>query len=240
MVIVPASRRIRFLASLINYAPILLFIVIAGQGDKADGWGMGVFIFNILFLITQSTLYFARGQTVGKMLLGLNIYTYDSEKARADKLVLRLILGPLLSIVCFPYWFANYGLIIAKNKQCLHDRLTKTYVGMWRDESYLILKTSAEIMQTRRKWALAIDILIPVFVAALMLGIFMVIVAIWAVLGALTFGMLWFMWEHYFDEIPRILVFTGFTITILTYMYEAYLVAIRHTSIGKIICKVKA
>ncbi|NIK75248.1 putative RDD family membrane protein YckC [Paenibacillus castaneae] len=237
-VLVPASRKIRIFASIINYVPILLFFIVAGRGGEFNSWDMVVFLFTLIFLITQLILYFTKGQTVGKMICKLHIYTYDQQKAKADKLFLRLLLGPFLSMF-FPYMFANYGFILSKDKQCLHDKFTKTYVGIWRNEFELAIKTPAEMMAARRKAALAIDILIPVFITAIMLGLYFIIILLWIALGIITVGYTFFMDWPFINNLPRYLIISGVAITVIIYIVEAILISTRRTTIGNMIIKVK-
>ena len=86
----------------------------------------------VLFLVIQGYLLASRGQTIGKMALGLRIVRTDGSSASFGRLVgLRYGVGSLLAVN--PVLAQIYGTLDAlfifhSSRRCLHDRIADTIV----------------------------------------------------------------------------------------------------------------
>ncbi|BBI31024.1 RDD family protein [Cohnella abietis] len=239
LVLVPATPTVRLLASVVNYFPFFaLNLRIFFYDGDLTGWDMALFTFVFIFTIVQLTLYCVQGQTVGKIIFKLNIYSYDGQKAKLGKLLLRLIVGPLLSFIP-PYMFINYGAILMKNKQCLHDKLTHTFVGVWREEAELAAAIPVDPATVRRRWALVLDIVFPGFIALALWILFYFLQFVYIVLFAISMGLLAFLYEPYLKIILDNMFNFGIVLTVVFYLITAYLIIRRRTSIGRILLKVR-
>ncbi|HJV94825.1 MAG TPA: RDD family protein [Albitalea sp.] len=89
----------------------------------------GVFV---AFVVVQGYLLATRGQTVGKMLLGIRIVRSDGERASFGRLVgLRYGVGFLINAIPFIgglYGLVDSLLIFRESRQCLHDNIADTIV----------------------------------------------------------------------------------------------------------------
>tara|TARA_Y100000994_G_C15401202_1_gene321792 strand:- start:79 stop:585 length:507 start_codon:yes stop_codon:yes gene_type:complete len=154
-----ATRTRRFLATIIDMClvPILtLFLVmIFGLVEHAEDYAAGNnMFFNILatailgYMILNGFLLWSRGQTVGKLLLGIAIVSSDGfdhmEPASFWRLILiRAIFFPLLFLLVMPFLpailFPDIGwlfvipimdqlTILGNNRRCIHDYVSRTRV----------------------------------------------------------------------------------------------------------------
>ena len=86
----------------------------------------------VIFLILQGYLLHTRGQTIGKMLLGIRIVRSDGSKATLARLAgIRYFANSILTLIPVVGWI--YGLvdvlmIFRESRQCVHDNLADTIV----------------------------------------------------------------------------------------------------------------
>ena len=154
-----ATRTRRFLATIIDMClvPILtLFLVMVfGLVEDAEDYAQGNRMFlNILatailgYLVLNGFLLWNRGQTIGKLLLGIAIVSSvdldNIEPASFWNLILiRAIFFPLLFLLVMPFlpailfpdigWLFVIPLIdqlpiLGKNRRCVHDYISRTRV----------------------------------------------------------------------------------------------------------------
>jgi uncharacterized RDD family membrane protein YckC len=86
----------------------------------------------LLFAIVNGYLLMTRGQTVGKMLLGMRIVRPDGSAASPGRIIgLRYAVGWLLSavpVVGMVYALVDCLLIFRADRRCLHDLIADTIV----------------------------------------------------------------------------------------------------------------
>jgi len=85
-----------------------------------------------VFAALQGTLLVRRGQTLGKILLGVRIVRPDGSRAGAARLLgLRYLLGfviAMIPIIGVIYGLVDSLLIFRESRRCLHDQIADTIV----------------------------------------------------------------------------------------------------------------
>lgn len=101
-----------------------LFDQIFGETDL-----LIIFAFIFFYAIGNILLLSVRGQTVGKLLLGVQIVGYRSEKPKGfySTVFLRIIVNGLLRIIP-GYGFLDILFILSPEQRCLHDYIADTKV----------------------------------------------------------------------------------------------------------------
>lgn len=84
-------------------------------------------------VIAQATLIAARSQSIGKILVGIQIVTSRGRKPGVVRgVLLREWLVPLSAMIPLAGWFLwlvdPFHIFHGHNRQCLHDRLARTFV----------------------------------------------------------------------------------------------------------------
>jgi len=111
-------------------APMAQFVVGATGGTVTQAGGavltlLALFFSLALWAIYEGLMLQARGQTLGKMALGLKVVTVDGGDISAGqawgRAAIRQLLGSLLLVDYIPAFFT-------KDKTCLHDMIAKTRV----------------------------------------------------------------------------------------------------------------
>ena len=113
---------IRFLASLID--SVILFIVALILGAITAGASAYIqLIINILYYVLFTGL---RGQTPGKMVVGIQVLTREGEVPGIGRAILREVIGKFVSgiVLLLGYIWVAFDL----NKQGWHDKIAGTYV----------------------------------------------------------------------------------------------------------------
>ena len=139
-----AGRGRRLVATLIDMVLVpaltVLLVMITGVMEDAEDyrdsmWMLNVFLLAVLsYLILNGYWLFARGQTVGKRLMGVAIVASASgERAAFWKLVcIRALFFPLLFVVISPALallpIVDQGFVFRKNRRCVHDLAAGTSV----------------------------------------------------------------------------------------------------------------
>jgi uncharacterized RDD family membrane protein YckC len=72
----------------------------------------------------------ARGQTLGKMAVGIKVVTPQGGDIRAGQAWVRALSGTLMALVYLNY--VDDLFIFTPRRRTLHDRLAKTVVVKWR------------------------------------------------------------------------------------------------------------
>ncbi|MFD2670613.1 RDD family protein [Marinicrinis sediminis] len=128
-----SSKSRRLLAHLLDAAfYIVSFFLIVMIGSR---WSEELFLtviisWVLMFVIVQIYLSSTRGQTIGKLCLGIQVVSqYDDDKIGFYRVVfLRVIVAQvLLGYVPF-YAIINILMIFGEDQRCLHDRIAKTDV----------------------------------------------------------------------------------------------------------------
>ena len=139
-----AGRGRRLVATLIDLfvVPVasLLILLVSGVFESAEAYaGNQIYIRGFLlgvtgYLIVNGWLLYARGQTIGKAVMGLMIVSNGtSEQAPFWKLVIirPLFFPALYLVVVFPLTLIaviDQVFIFGKQRRCLHDLLSGTSV----------------------------------------------------------------------------------------------------------------
>ena len=113
---------IRFLASLID--SVVLFIVALILGAITAGASAYIqLIINILYYVLFTGL---RGQTPGKMVVGIQVLTREGEVPGIGRAILREVIGKFVSgiVLLLGYIWVAFD----PNKQGWHDKIAGTYV----------------------------------------------------------------------------------------------------------------
>ena len=113
---------IRFLASLID--SVILFIVALILGAITAGASAYIqLIINILYYVLFTGL---RGQTPGKMVVGIQVLTREGEVPGIGRAILREVIGKFVSgiVLLLGYIWVAFD----PNKQGWHDKIAGTYV----------------------------------------------------------------------------------------------------------------
>lgn len=123
-----------FITAMASYALIIPFMIavgalgaMSGPGREPPVW-LVLFMYPILFglpVIYEALMLQRRGQTVGKMALGVKVVTPQGgaiSKGQAwTRAALKLILGTCMGIDYLPAFFTH-------ERTCLHDLIAKTRV----------------------------------------------------------------------------------------------------------------
>lgn len=133
-----ASRWARLGAAIIDSLLVGLVVVIltfpfADWGNVSAGYtvgqGIAYLIAVVLELAYTALLHANRGQTVGKMALGIRVVRQEDGGAISmGQAVLRAVIYPVLSGVCCFGFVDAIWLLFDDRKQCLHDKAVKTLV----------------------------------------------------------------------------------------------------------------
>jgi uncharacterized RDD family membrane protein YckC len=111
-------------------APMARFVVGAAGGTVTETGGavlalLALFFSLALWAVYEGLMLQARGQTLGKMALGLKVVTIEGGDISAGqawtRAAIRQLLGSLLLVDYIPAFFT-------KDKTCLHDIIAKTRV----------------------------------------------------------------------------------------------------------------
>jgi uncharacterized RDD family membrane protein YckC len=135
-----ASRARRFFASLIDSICLSVIVIPAmyfgGLLDLAasNSWGYSLktgVLGAVVFLVFNGLLLVQRGQTIGKLVLGIKIVMVDYQPLTVPTLAIRYgvyfagnfipIVGPLFGLI-------NVLFIFGEERRCLHDRAANTIV----------------------------------------------------------------------------------------------------------------
>lgn len=90
----------------------------------------------LMLMLVQGGLLYARGQTLGKRLMGIKIVRSDGERASLVRIVcLRiapgnlLLIVPALNVLLWPiFWLVDNLMIFGQTRRCLHDLIADTTV----------------------------------------------------------------------------------------------------------------
>ncbi len=116
-----------------SVTPGVVSITSAGT-DMGVGFGIALLIFAwILLLVVQATFLIKRGQSLGKMVVGIRIVKASDESVPgfAKVFVLRMLVPNLLSgipVVGVIFALADYLFIFRDDRRCLHDLVAETKV----------------------------------------------------------------------------------------------------------------
>lgn len=136
-----AGRGTRLLAVIVDVIVqmALLFVVgfVLPWKVFATDPGLGLMVANgvlggVLFLVVQGWLLVKRGQTIGKVAIGLRIVRSDGSACSAGRILgLRYGVGFVIGVI--PMINMVYGLIdslliFRQSRQCLHDQIADTIV----------------------------------------------------------------------------------------------------------------
>lgn len=131
-----ANRGKRLAAVLLDVAVVFSILFLTGflglqeeikiSEDTATNIAFGMLI--ILFLV-QSVLLTIKGQTIGKIILGIKIVKIDTLENGGfiTNMILRTLLNYILRIVPF-YGLIDILLIFNKDRRCIHDHIAGTIV----------------------------------------------------------------------------------------------------------------
>ena len=112
--------------------PFVLFLFSFGVAAVAEQGGMVDGIAGFFFLITQlaylgyTFFLFARGQTVGKKLVGIQVITQDGDPAGFFTMLVREWVGKFISFLVLGLGYI--WILIDPERQAWHDKLMTTYV----------------------------------------------------------------------------------------------------------------
>ncbi|WP_426445564.1 RDD family protein [Paenibacillus sp. S-38] len=223
-IVYPAPVRLRLLAAAINFLPwVGLFILSEYSSPDTPNPLIALAVLALLGL--QSVLYFAKGQTIGKWMLGLSIYGMDfREKPSFWRLLLRLAAGMTL-FVFTPF---HITMLFAEGHKSIHDRLSGTCVGTAKRPR--IMDESA-----KSRLAFAVDLTFPVWIA---LGLCILYGAMFLLyLGAslITIGYLFLYIDQFVAILDAVVWTAGIGLTAAGYAYQIYLWKKSGTTLGKLI-----
>jgi len=139
-----ATRLQRFFATCIDFLILpplgLLVMLVTGLIEDADAyvmpwiflriWGLLV----LSYLLLQGFTLITRGQTIGKLMLGIKIVKLDGSPASAISLCARSMVLVSIALIPFPYNVSILLLLIdplfifGKDQRCLHDYIGQTKV----------------------------------------------------------------------------------------------------------------
>jgi uncharacterized RDD family membrane protein YckC len=123
-----------FLDSLIFLLCLLpgSIIIFESESDMAKGFGIAFVLIGFLGLIIMQMLFLIqRGQSLGKMILGIKIVTV-SDEAIPGFIKVILLRGMVPSLLCgIPYagiafWLADILCIFRDDRRCIHDLIAET------------------------------------------------------------------------------------------------------------------
>jgi uncharacterized RDD family membrane protein YckC len=145
--VILASRWRRFFGSWIDWLAVYLLAVLLAAVWLPTLWSQTrppimtdfffafhwqTFLSEVLFLLANCYLLVVRGQTIGKVALGMRIVRPDGSKVSASRVVgLRYGVGFLVSLIPAPaalYGLIDCLLILRKSRRCLHDEIADTIV----------------------------------------------------------------------------------------------------------------
>ena len=134
----------RFFATCIDFLILpplgLLVMLVTGLIEDADAYVMPWFFLRVWgllilsYLLLQGFPLFTRGQTVGKLLVGIKIVSLDGTPAAALNLCTRTFVLISIALIPLPYNFLGLLLLIdplfifGKDRRCLHDHIGQTKV----------------------------------------------------------------------------------------------------------------
>ncbi len=131
-----AGRLRRLVARVIDFSPVpplflLMVLIVENTYDEEIGFAI-FFIGMIVLLCANIVLLIFRGQTIGKLLVGIRIVRNSGERVDPPRILFARSL-PLLILTCIPYlgWallVADYATIFRDDHRCLHDLVADTKV----------------------------------------------------------------------------------------------------------------
>lgn len=130
-----ATRVQRLLAQIIDMGAMLLlaFLIIYGSGFTPKPAAVVFALALVALLLTQVALLWKRGQTLGKIAMGIRIVRVDTldNGGFVTNVLLRTFLNSVITAI--PILGPLYGLadalfIFKADRRCLHDHLAKTCV----------------------------------------------------------------------------------------------------------------
>ncbi|MEK7382734.1 MAG: RDD family protein [Elusimicrobiota bacterium] len=130
-----ATRGQRLIAQIIDVGALLTLGLLAWLGTANGPSALGL-VFSaliIVFLLTQFVMLWKKGQTLGKIVMGIRIVRVDTQAngGFVTNVLLRTFLNSVITSI--PILGPLYGLadalfIFKEDRRCLHDRLAKTCV----------------------------------------------------------------------------------------------------------------
>lgn len=129
-----ASRTSRFGAQLVDAIFLMSawFVMDIQVYDKESSWVWAALGTQLLVLCAQLIpMVLTRGQTIGKMAIGVKVVALDGSCPTVMRLVGRTLFAwfaALPTIVTVPLGLVDVALILRDDKRCLHDLLASTKV----------------------------------------------------------------------------------------------------------------
>lgn len=130
-----ATRGQRLLAQLIDMGSMLLlaFLIIYGSGFATKPATMVFTVALLALLLTQIYLLWTRGQTLGKIAMGIRIVRMDTREngGFVTNILLRTFLNSVMTAVPIVgplYGLADALFIFREDRRCIHDHIAKTCV----------------------------------------------------------------------------------------------------------------
>ena len=130
-----ATRGQRLIAQIIDMGTMILlaFLIVYGSGAEAKPASLVFALALVALLLTQVGLLWRRGQTLGKIAMGIRIVRVDTQEngGFVTNVLLRTFLNGVITAI--PILGPLYGLadalfIFKDDRRCLHDRLAGTRV----------------------------------------------------------------------------------------------------------------
>ncbi|MBC5763693.1 RDD family protein [Ramlibacter albus] len=137
-----ATRMQRFWAAMLDLGIGLGLMAVASAVTPWNPWSaeggwwtpqwLNIGLSFLLFSVVHGVPLARRGQTVGKMVLGIRIVRIDGSRASLGRLLgLRYGIGTLATVIPAigqPYALVDALLIFRKSRRCLHDVIADTVV----------------------------------------------------------------------------------------------------------------
>ncbi|MGF7030998.1 putative RDD family membrane protein YckC [Paenibacillus mucilaginosus] len=220
----PAPARLRLLAAGINLLPYILITMYlsADRNTPVTVTDFVVVMALIGYPAVQLVLYLTKGQSIGKRILRLRVYTDHHGPAPFGRLLVRLLTGLLLT----PFLLFYPGLLFPRNRKGAHDYLSGTYVGT--------LKAPGKIShEAKKRWALALDITFPLGIALAFFLFYWAGILLYLAASILTIGYLFL----YIDDFALVLEWAAWILGGAAMLFyggaQVYLVRKKQTTLGK-------
>lgn len=130
-----ATRGQRFLAQAVDMSTMSVLALLIGPGHGLVPKSVALVLAAalIVLLLAQMWLLWTRGQTIGKIALGIRIVRVDTQAngGFVTNLLVRTLLNNVLislPLVGLLYGLADALFIFRNDRRCLHDLLAKTCV----------------------------------------------------------------------------------------------------------------
>lgn len=129
-----ASRSERFKAAVIDslliYVPTVILVSVFPKKEDIPGLAyaaLGLYLLGLLFI--QGGFLVARGQTIGKKLINIQIVrSKDGQNGGfVNNVLLRTVVNGLITLIPL-YLLVDILFIFSDTKRCLHDRIAGTIV----------------------------------------------------------------------------------------------------------------